>query len=1250
MTQKLLPYGIFSCFGASPVPTDIYQNPVVVGATISQSWAAIETARGTYDWSVIDAEIANAQSHGKQIAISITPGAYSPVWIFSGPGAVQALQIPWFETYTYAACSLQNIPLPWDANFLIYWSEFIAAFGARYNTNATVTMVKMTGICGTTDELLLPNDLAVPAHPGAPNCYSDGRTTQLTSAQWAAVGYTPDKLTAAWSTITQAWARAFSNTVLTTMVGGWSFPAVNNAGQVTATPDYATTAVLVKQSLAIAGNSWLANNAISAIYVMPRPSFVSITVPIGAQAGGPVTNDTLCYMNGYHSPCDPVSMMTTTIGKANASRVAYLEIYQPDLRNSALTALFPTFVGAGNTNLTRGGGSSSGPTTIVGSAAPATAVTRALNAFGFENIWNAPADECGVTLQLFPLNARFVANSIITDRASLALPSPGAQYATFWMNYELFSNSLVIPPNTWMASDQLGQLHQTLFQVYSTTGIMVPKAAVFLYRAPTLRKVYIAVAKTPLVKLLGLTNWQTLYLSVYRYAASDGKPLTIQSLQVASPDPGHTSVGGITAAIAAAQTLRPYGTFVYVNGYDHLATQPITLAPGDYVDIYTDATVLARFTVNLTTAGTGYFSDLYNVYKEILHCPKAINPTNLLLTTELLTLTARRNTDQVGCFVVRGMNDGLTQITHNDVGLDVDIINAYRNSLGTADISIEVAIRSHNNHLIRDANFIDYLYTCDDATILQILTGQSDPAVAFWTATSLEQTGYVRDMSRAAALIDGEGIADYVASLGYYTALAAICEYTHTYPVDILPVVALSVAKPKVMAGVSTYPLVYLDGVKLRDSQVDYANASTSNIVVSITPDVYVTQGQTLSIELLENGTSIPYLFTPTSGTSSITVPYGSVLVFQVNTLAAPVTGYLATSSISLTPVVQSANGLVQTTNAVDGSTIATFPPLAYGQTFLIQNAMFTRCFALDVTSQVAANTPIHMELTTVCSGNTTVVPFIGYQTLAVYLNGRRMIEGIDYNAKPLLDSNGNPALVQLILCNRSVLSLTGSNYLEVVAHTGVELGQTIGYTTNNRLNVANITELWHNRLSLAFANGLLQIDPADLGNEIIPVQPVGNGLPFLLTTIVPSYAAAALANFTSDADRARIATINLFLSKQPPVNDNSTLIIPQSWQVFSPYLTAILADATKSGQVVIYANDPDPVLFRHQFAAYDYLLLNDPTLTPAISKIDQRYVDIYPHYNTIHVPDINAYNIYHRLVAMLLPPDSNTLGDVTNV
>ncbi|CAK9254167.1 unnamed protein product [Sphagnum jensenii] len=330
----------------------------------------------------------------------------------------------------------------------------------------------------------------------------------------------------------------------------------------------------------------------------------------------------------------------------------------------------------------------------------------------------------------------------------IPMPAIGVQYAVFWTGYNSLFGSLIIANNTWTLTDQLANQTSVFFHVYTETGLMLPKGQTYLYYDPSSGKVFVAIKKAPYLKIVGATISDTMYLSVYRYDHAV-QPITVTTFSIPSPDPGLTYTTQAVNTVIGALATTASGTFVYINGYSIVATASITINPGDYVDVYVDTTVIGSFTVDTTENTLGYASTLYGDYREVIHCPKAINPTNAIITTELLSITIRRKSDNVGLFLHRNAVNTLTQITHNDVALSTAVLNAYQTNIRSASVYVEVRVRKHTNTLIRDSHYIDYLYLCSDATIVQFLTGYGSPSLPFWTAISLEQSGYVGYMDNA---------------------------------------------------------------------------------------------------------------------------------------------------------------------------------------------------------------------------------------------------------------------------------------------------------------------------------------------------------------------------------------------------------------------------------------------------------------------------------------------------------------------
>jgi hypothetical protein len=876
-------------------------------------------------------------------------------------------------------------------------------------------------------------------------------------------------------------------------------------------------------------------------------------------------------------------------------------------------------------------------------------IVRALDAYCFEEIWNEPLLEYADNVQLIAVSPRFLINWIIGEKY-IPLPTNGQQYAVYRVNYSNLGGSLVIPKNTWVSTNTIASQYLTLFHVYNGNGMMLPKSGVFLYYNSYTNTVFVAVQKAPMLSVIGLSEWSSMWMSVYRYLQQPGSvQMTCQSFYVPNPDTGYVVEGQINNAIVDSLAITQPGTTVYVNGYDMpIVNGMVAVTPGSYVDIITDTTVIGKYSVNLTTTTTGYFSTMYNTYKEVLHCPKTLNPNNNIITTELLSLTARRNSDNVGLYISKAETNSVTQITHNDVGINTDVVDAMRNAVGSQDISIEVKIRSHAKTLIREINYIDYLYICDDATILTFLIGAGDASLPFWAAASLEQSAYVGYMTATGTLITSSTMGSFVTGLGYYTVLSVLCQHLNTYPVNSLPMSNISVPKPLVFSGLSAYPMVYLNGIKVKDSQITYSNTNHDKILIGFGSDVYYTTGYNITVDIIEAGINIPTIFTPSSGNSTITLSSETMSIYQLNTLSTPTAGYDVTSSVSCTPIIPASGTAIQTYASSSGTEIV-FAPSAYGNTYIIQSGTFSRAFGFDVTTLVNEVAPIHVELTTLCSDNTTVVPFVGYNSLDVYLNGKRLIPNIDYAANPILDGNGNVSIVQLMICNMSFICQGMTNYVEVIARTGSVTEQEIGYMANNMAGMGNSVEFWYTGMSEAFIGGKYQIGATDVGNALEPNPAIGNGVPFNIFTTIPDIVSTVLAGYGPTADNSRIALINAYFNKQPAENNISTLVVPNSWKLYSPYLTAIYYDVTQAGTVELFSNDPDDTLFLAQFASYNYLMANDPTVNGNISLVDLRFCDVNPCYGTVTVPNTNTYTILRRLATLVMTSDPNTLGDVAN-
>jgi hypothetical protein len=151
---------------------------VVNGVSWVFRWQDIEASRGVFDWSAVDAAINASASSGRKTMLRIDAGAYSPSWVpnqltfsFKPPGKQPYMRV--------------TMPRTWDPTYVADWTEFITAYGARYDNDPRVTRIEMPG-GGWLGEMGLPQ------WPG-----------------WIKAGYTDPLMEKAWVKFIAAYRAAF---------------------------------------------------------------------------------------------------------------------------------------------------------------------------------------------------------------------------------------------------------------------------------------------------------------------------------------------------------------------------------------------------------------------------------------------------------------------------------------------------------------------------------------------------------------------------------------------------------------------------------------------------------------------------------------------------------------------------------------------------------------------------------------------------------------------------------------------------------------------------------------------------------------------------------------------------------------------------------------------------------------------------------------------------------------------------------
>ncbi len=327
-------HGVFALGDPNrPIPAAVFENPQIDGIALRYFWNALEPTEGQFNWAPIDAEIAQAVAHRKLVSLGVTPGVFTPDWVYRD-GAAQ-FSFLWDKPWGPAPCSKVRIPVPWDTVYLAKWFVFVRAMGQRYQNNPALVSVKIEGVNAQTEELLLPHSRQGQA---STNKLVDCAPNDDVS-EWHSLGYTAARVKETWRAIARAYLEAFPTQALVLQTGPWGTPPIDDAGRLIPKRDsntqLAPSIISIGQEM-IKSRFVVQNNGLQANWERPQLKQVAAGASLGFQMAWRVTNDPSCRMNNFERPCDPHAMLQLAVNRGIDAGAIYLEIYIADLLNPRL--------------------------------------------------------------------------------------------------------------------------------------------------------------------------------------------------------------------------------------------------------------------------------------------------------------------------------------------------------------------------------------------------------------------------------------------------------------------------------------------------------------------------------------------------------------------------------------------------------------------------------------------------------------------------------------------------------------------------------------------------------------------------------------------------------------------------------------------------------------------------------------------------------------------------------------------------
>lgn len=223
----------------------VYASPYITGTLISASWSNLEPANGTFNWSVLDDQIALVPPN-LAIELSIIGGADSPSWLSDLGVPELSFGFANHGGKDKVPCSPIAYPVPYSTGYISAHNAMMDAVAAHLASTGTlgqIAAIKVNNFGVITEELRVPL-----ACTGAGTIETKGQAI----ATWKAAAYTPSAVIAAWTAMAAEDALDFPNAVLSLDVlagEGVSFPPLDNNSRKTKTP------VAVVQSIIDAGVS-----------------------------------------------------------------------------------------------------------------------------------------------------------------------------------------------------------------------------------------------------------------------------------------------------------------------------------------------------------------------------------------------------------------------------------------------------------------------------------------------------------------------------------------------------------------------------------------------------------------------------------------------------------------------------------------------------------------------------------------------------------------------------------------------------------------------------------------------------------------------------------------------------------------------------------------------------------------------------------------------------------------------------------
>lgn len=764
----------------------------------------------------------------------------------------------------------------------------------------------------------------------------------------------------------------------------------------------------------------------------------------------------------------------------------------------------------------------------------------------------------------------------------------------------------------WMTMAEACNTQKMIIDIYASTGIQMPRNQVW-YMVTEDKNLIVAVKEQVLIPID--FNNDALYIRVYSNAyfhTAESDPLN-DYIEV---DGGTALTLDYITAIqkkVIALKLLPGKVTTFVNGYMVPTIDLITAKLDDVIEYVYDSSIYKVIEFNVKSLKT-FVSILDSKHKYLLHATNN-DLINIDYHDDIDFFIIKKDStgNFKGVYYHRNNEDAIRMVTHQDYSLPVTYIAGIASNIdgwtNVPDLTIKLVVRKSGylRPLVNEDSRILELYKLPKSTIADTMLGVN-ATVTNWLASHLEYAGYTKVMRSNYLDITRE----LVENAYGYNAISKLLADT--------PLFTRTVSYQKMV----DVP----HGLVNRATAYEYdADGILIGWYPHIASNLYVARFTTaVLVEMISGaaGTQID----DTYGANVTVLDAGA----DYRMYTSPVlNGYPTNKWVDVTGT--GAYGIVNNTltwltNSSEYYTLVRSNKDILAYSFLTRATDGLIRFSLN--QQQLRNGLLTYWVMQIPMGE-----------LDIFLNGRSLIEGLDYIVNfPEIVIINKEYLVNPLTANQTVaIRFSGFCNQDMSRDTLRDVGFIEhGLLSNNsKFDIRDDKVLRITVDGKLYNRSELKFSETDSG-VTVPLEK--NGKPYLIRDIVVPLNGSVISNSYLLRNKSlaidKAITDYMSIKIPAPVSDVPN-VITERYQIFSPFCCKIIYDLKANNidtaRLKLFYNDNDVFTI---CKPYEYLLKSDPTQEGLM--LDGNYVDIHPHnLDTVIDLDIYCYKFITRVVKLYL-------------